>query len=117
MELPRSPDSPARARRLVRARLGRGGTASAAELLVSELVTNALLHTDSEPIEVSIEVGEGAVRVEVVDADPTRPELVSPGPEDEHGRGLTLVDALAQRWGVEDRAGGDGKVVWFELPC
>ncbi len=112
MELPRSPDSPAYARRLVRERLGRGPT-DEAELLASELVTNALVHTDRGPIRMAIEVDGGVVRVEVRDADPRPPELADPAPEDEHGRGLALVEALSERWGVDRRP--DGKVVWFEL--
>lgn len=80
-------------------------------LLTSELVTNAVLHGRSE---VSLEVEGGAVmRVSVVDENSRHPAPVSEDPDALDGRGLALVEALASRWGVQDRA--LGKAVWFEL--
>ena len=86
--------------------------ADTAVLLASELVTNALLHgKPSISIEV-IGVSNG-VRIVVTDAHPDLPVLRPPSTEDEHGRGLLLVEKLASRWGVD--AHPPGKSVWFEL--
>ena len=81
-------------------------------LLASELVTNAVLHGRSE---VCVEVEErGAVlRVSVLDENSRHPAPVAEDPDALDGRGLALVEALSQRWGVEDRP--LGKAVWFEL--
>lgn len=83
-------------------------------LLTSELVTNAVLHGRSE-VCVEVVVEREVLRVSVLDENSRRPLPVS---EDENaldGRGLALVDAVAARWGVEDRP--SGKAVWFELAC
>ncbi|HSK26180.1 MAG TPA: ATP-binding protein [Jiangellales bacterium] len=83
-------------------------------LLVSELVTNALVH-GRPPLELrASRVGAG-VRVEVLDGAagaPPRPRRTPP-PDDPHGRGLNIVAALATRWGTA--ATTHGKAVWFEL--
>jgi hypothetical protein len=55
------------------------------------------------------------LRLEVSDAGSGRPEVRAPGDDETGGRGLLLVEALAHRWGVEERAGGIGKTVWAEL--
>ncbi|MEX0168430.1 ATP-binding protein [Streptomyces sp. LMG1-1-1.1] len=93
---------------------GGPGASDVAELLTSELVTNALVHTDHGAVVMATVVPE-QLRVEVRDFVPgleARPH--APPPEDgTHGRGLVLVQALADSWGVEDC--GVGKVVWFEL--
>jgi hypothetical protein len=61
-------------------------------------------------------VAAGRLRVEVVDVSPTVPPSPVPAPPDaEGGRGLLLVDALAERWGAELRS--EGKCLWFELPA
>ncbi|MER7348443.1 ATP-binding protein [Streptomyces aurantiacus] len=92
---------------------GRPGRAETAELLASELVTNALVHTDRDAI-LTATVGPRRLRVEVRDFVGRRPRPRAPGDgEDTHGRGLLLVQSLADAWGV--RAQGVGKVVWFEL--
>lgn len=83
-----------------------------AELLVSELVTNALVHANSA-VTVSVEPREGAVRVVVADQDPHDP-ILRDDVQGRVGRGLILVDRMATQWGVE--RSGTGKVVWFELP-
>ncbi|MEU9981570.1 ATP-binding protein [Streptomyces sp. NPDC050856] len=92
---------------------GRPETTDAAELLTSELVTNALIHTDHGAV-VTARVTPGRLRVEVRDfvPEPPRPHLPECG-ERTHGRGLFLVQALADEWGVTTH--GMGKVVWFEL--
>jgi anti-sigma regulatory factor (Ser/Thr protein kinase) len=84
-----------------------------AVLLVSELVTNAVRHAGST-LTVAVAIGRAAVRVEVRDRSPRLPALrESTGGDDEWGRGLVLVDALASRWGAERLP--SGKRVWFEL--
>lgn len=84
-----------------------------AELLTSELVTNALIHTDHDAV-LTATVGPGGLRVEVRDFVSRRPRLCVPEPDEgTHGRGLLLVQSLADAWGV--RAHGVGKSVWFEL--
>ncbi|MFJ8361358.1 ATP-binding protein [Streptomyces sp. NPDC093984] len=52
----------------------------------------------------------------MTDANDTLPTPRDASPDDESGRGLTLVAALADDWGAEPRPGGIGKTVWFELP-
>jgi DNA-binding NarL/FixJ family response regulator len=82
-------------------------------LLVSELVTNAVLHAGSE-VEVSVRLTPTAARIEVTDASA---ESIAPRDattEEDSGRGLALVGSLAQRWGVRPAPGG-GKTVWFEV--
>lgn len=92
---------------------GRPGRSEIAELLTSELVTNALVHTDRDAI-LTATVRPGRLRVEVRDFVGRRPKLNVPSADDStHGRGLMLVQSLADAWGV--RAHGVGKVVWFEL--
>jgi hypothetical protein len=84
-----------------------------AELLTSELVTNALIHTDHDAV-LTATVGPGGLRVEVRDFVTRRPRLCVPDPDEgTNGRGLFLVQSLADAWGV--RAHGVGKSVWFEL--
>ncbi|MFJ5923219.1 SpoIIE family protein phosphatase [Kitasatospora sp. NPDC092948] len=112
--LPAEPTAVSRARRLVRHTLADWGAEAltdTAELLVSELVTNAVRYA-SAPIGVRLTLGD-LLLVEISDPlpDPPRERHASAG--DEGGRGLELVRRLALRWGT--RAEGLGKVVWFEL--
>ncbi|MFE7510068.1 ATP-binding protein [Streptomyces sp. NPDC057540] len=92
---------------------GGPGASDVAELLTSELVTNALVHTDHGAVVTATVVPE-QLRVEVRDFVPglERPR-VPPADDGTNGRGLVLVQALADSWGVEDQE--VGKVVWFEL--
>ncbi|RPK36549.1 Histidine kinase-, DNA gyrase B-, and HSP90-like ATPase [Streptomyces sp. ADI91-18] len=93
----------------------RPDTADAAELLITELVTNALVHTE-QGAEVSASLAADRLRVEVRDYANRRPRPYVPTADDgTHGRGLVLVQALADAWGVDAPAPGGGKVVWFEL--
>ncbi|MFE5592566.1 ATP-binding protein [Streptomyces sp. NPDC056549] len=92
---------------------GGPGASDVAELLTSELVTNALVHTEHGAVVTATVVPE-QLRVEVRDFVPglERPR-VPPADDGTNGRGLVLVQALADSWGVEDHE--VGKVVWFEL--
>ena len=85
----------------------------AAQLVVTELVTNAVLHGVG-PVALSVEVGD-RVRVAVEDAGHELPVLVRASSEALTGRGLALVSALAETWGIEPGTAG-GKAVWAELP-
>lgn len=83
-----------------------------AELLVSELVTNAIQRA-REPVEVGIDVDDRLLRVEVYDAGEGLPRVEPESVLSDHGRGLRLVAAISDRWGV--RPYHDRKCVWFEL--
>ncbi|MFE0513113.1 ATP-binding protein [Streptomyces sp. NPDC058964] len=92
---------------------GKPGRSEIAELLTSELVTNAIVHTDDDAVLTAV-VGPRGLRVEVRDFVARRPRMCVPNADDgTHGRGLVLVQSLADAWGV--RAHGVGKSVWFEL--
>lgn len=80
--------------------------------LVSELVTNAILHARTAFL-VSVTIGEDAIRVAVSDGSTDLPAKRSYGSDQPTGRGLHIVDAFADRWGVDPEA--PGKTVWFEL--
>ena len=82
------------------------------ELALSELVTNALLH-GRDPISVTLRVAAQSLRVEVCDANPVSPSFSVLDPTAVTGRGLLLISAVSDRWGVDPSPGG--KVVWFEL--
>ncbi len=94
------------------ARWGLEGLTDLAELLVSELVTNALRAARQEVRLRLMRVGK--LLVEVSDDDHNLPQLRRADQDDEHGRGLALVSNLSRRWGTSRKA--VGKVVWFELP-
>ena len=106
--------TPARARRLARAVLAGWGLAKyadTAELLVSELVTNAVTHA-TRPISLRL-LRTDTLLCEVSDDDPRAPVMHQPEPFAASGRGLYLVSKLAARWGVSRIP--TGKVVWFKL--
>ncbi len=90
-----------------------------AELVLSELVTNALRVRVPSDRQVGVRIArlleDGLLRLEVSDAGSGRPEVRAPGDDETGGRGLFLVEALSHRWGVDERAGGIGKTVWAEL--
>jgi two-component sensor histidine kinase len=94
-----------------------------AQLLVSELVTNAVSY-GGPPLVLRVHCDETAgLLVDVRDGTPALPQRTQATDQDEHGRGLELVELLAESWGVrpdadpraEGRPGADGKVVWFRL--
>ena len=105
-------------RHRLRAALGTWGVpelADTAELLTSELVTNALLHTTRGAVFDAVLTADLRLRIEVQDGTARLPgRRREPAAESAtSGRGLFLVEALADDWGVQLR--GDGKVTWFEL--
>ncbi|MEU4097754.1 SpoIIE family protein phosphatase [Streptomyces sp. NPDC026673] len=103
-----------RARRLVRQALSRWNLeplAEATELLVSEVVTNAVRYAE-RPITLRL-LRTDVLRCEVGDDAPTLPRMRHAQPQDEGGRGLYLVNRMAQRWGATRLSAG--KVVWFEM--
>ncbi|WP_326594797.1 ATP-binding protein [Streptomyces sp. NBC_01803] len=92
-------------------------TCDDAQLVMSELVTNALRHTGSHTVVCELRLLGGLLRIAVTGdgmgpQEPPRPAAE----EDESGRGLFLVRALATVWGVRPREGGRGHVVWADLP-
>jgi sigma-B regulation protein RsbU (phosphoserine phosphatase) len=117
LELPPDPTAPGLARSFVARALASPGQEELQEvgqLLVSELVTNAVVHAASA-VEIELERDADAVTVRVRDAD-TGPLVMRAGGGselDEGGRGFVLVDRLAEAWGTEHRGGR--KTVWFRL--
>ncbi|MDH6112270.1 anti-sigma regulatory factor (Ser/Thr protein kinase) [Kitasatospora sp. MAP12-15] len=114
--MPCEPESAAKARRLVGERLSAWSlpdVVDAAELLVSELVGNAVRHTGCRRIAVSVHFAGDTVRVGVRDSSFTLPCVIDAGTRAESGRGIGLVAALAHRWGVDEAP--YGKVVWAEV--
>ncbi|MFI8515397.1 ATP-binding protein [Streptomyces sp. NPDC085460] len=110
--------APGKARRGVALALNTWGLeqlADTAELLVSELVTNAVVHTDSRTVGVVvIRTSETAVRIMVLDTDRAEMSLPAcPSGDEESGRGLFLVATLADRWDIERVS--TGKRIWCEL--
>lgn len=115
--LPPEPASAGAARRWVAQLLTGWGLAAAADdlrLVVSELVSNAVLHARTV-VEVALSVAEGVIELAVVDHNPRspRPRAANPGVEATGGRGLLLVQELSDDWGLHESA--DGKAVWFRV--
>ncbi|MFF1319963.1 ATP-binding SpoIIE family protein phosphatase [Streptomyces chartreusis] len=109
------PEEVGRARAVVREQLHDWGLARLtdhAELMVSELVTNAVRHSHGRPVELRLVRGD-TLLCEVDDDDHDLPTLLSAGPLDDAGRGLRVVSMLAREWGTSRTSGG--KTVWFEL--
>ncbi|GII88550.1 hypothetical protein Ssi03_65400 [Sphaerisporangium siamense] len=102
-------------RRRLRRRLASWGVGDAdvAELLVSEVVTNAMRHSWGAVMTLSLE--HDTIRCEVQDTNPTLPRVCEAHDGDEGGRGMYLMEALSTAWGSYRMS--TGKVVWFELPA
>jgi anti-sigma regulatory factor (Ser/Thr protein kinase) len=114
--LPATPFSCRIARQFVRSVIG-GVEDPRVALVVTELVANAVVHAHAEP---QLRVGwDGqTLDVEVEDDGPGRPELRSPGPLTASGRGLALVDRIADAWGVASPPEAESdhrKVVWARI--
>lgn len=112
--------APAAARSFIRAHLEQldlTDLVEDAELLVSELVTNSVVHTASSSVAVELHrPDDGRLRCVVVDrATDTAPTVQDPDLRTIGGRGLLIVEAVARRWGVDRRP--SETAVWFELSC
>ncbi|MER5974472.1 ATP-binding protein [Streptomyces sp. NPDC002055] len=122
-QLPALRTSVAEARRRVLERLSAWGvddeSRCSMELVVSELVTNVVRHTDSEKLGCELRSDGRRLRLEVTDEGcaATEPHPGSGDVDGESGRGLLLVDALSRTWGVHPGTSGRGHVVWAELEC
>lgn len=117
VELASDPAEVGRARRWVRTQLARCGLpemVEAAELVVSELVANAVEHTGG-PVRLRLEKGDGGLVLAVADTSPTPPAQRQAGVGETSGRGLELVAASSIRWGWTPE--GRGKTVWCHLPA
>ncbi|MGW1887780.1 ATP-binding protein [Streptomyces sp. NPDC001970] len=120
---PRTPETAAKARRLARAALYAWGLDDAAEtaaLLLSELVANAVRHAHGPSVRIVVDrPADDRVYVAVVDRAPRRfPEMRALDPDTVHGRGLILIEELADRWGYDlmgSRQRPWGKRVWAEV--
>ena len=113
--LPSSVHSPSAARAFACGVVARGPARVRVDdvaLVVSELVTNAVVHGEGE-ITLDVLVAPDSVHVEVRDAEPRLPDPVDAPFDAESGRGLQLVSKVATRWGV--RPADSGKVVWADL--
>lgn len=118
--LPSSPRSVAAARRFARALLAEWGLhdlVADAVLLLSELVTNAVVHVPEGAGEVELVLRRTADQLvaQVSDAGGCLPACAEAGPDSEGGRGMWLVEQIAARWGHHATGGGTGKTVWFAL--
>jgi anti-sigma regulatory factor (Ser/Thr protein kinase) len=113
--LPPEPASATRARTLARERFGTAcsdDTLETIALLVTELVTNAILHART-PLLLTVEPRPGYVRISVEDESNDQPTVRRYESDAVTGRGLALVEQLASSWGVEKTA--TGKAVWCEV--
>ena len=115
--LPCGVNSPLLARRYVEqfaADRALDGATGALCVIVSELVTNAIVH-GAPPIELALRYEDGEVTIEVSDGDPNieNVRLRAPGQVDPGGRGLRVIASLADRWGT--RPSQSGKVVWATM--
>ncbi|RCG20083.1 ATP-binding protein [Sphaerisporangium album] len=117
VQLPANPESVALARGFVRRMLGAGHpVVDEVTLLVSELFTNSVVHSDSRhggSVIVAVADCFQCIHVDVMDAGGKSFPNVKREPMAEGGRGLSLVDDLSIRWGIANDA--DGRTVWFEV--
>lgn len=113
---PNSPSSVTQARRFVQEHLV-GAPADVADtvaVMTSELATNSIRHAASA-FEVGIDRGTREIRVEVTDEGSGVPTVLSPDPTQPSGRGLFMVDKLADDWGVTASREHNVKTVWFSV--
>jgi len=115
LDLPPEPRSATRARQVTREQLAASCPQDAVEvaaLLVTELVSNAVLHARTD-IVLSVEVSPGRVLLRVRDGSEIAPVVRSYGPQAATGRGIALVEQLASAWGVDHS--DQGKEVWCRI--
>ncbi len=113
------PEARRRVTALLRAWGARQQVRDDVELVVSELITNAIRHTDSEKVGCELRLAGAHIRIEITDQGGPQASAphAQPGSVDkECGRGLFLVGALSERWGTRLDATGPGRVVWADLP-
>jgi anti-sigma regulatory factor (Ser/Thr protein kinase) len=119
VDLPATLVAPRTARALTRAVLNAWGYTveeelDLVEIVVSELITNAVLHAGAGvPLRLHLHAGH-RLRVTVSDGSAIQPIVHSLDGEADSGRGLQIIAAIVDRWGVDDR-GDEGKSVWVEL--
>ncbi|MEU6881789.1 ATP-binding protein [Streptomyces sp. NPDC046712] len=118
-ELPARTASVSRARRLAEERLILWGCDpeihDTVKLIVSELVTNAIVHTASGHVVCELREGEEQLRIAVRDEGGAGDPRIRDCGEEERGRGLMLVDGLCSAWGADRTGHGTARVVWAEL--
>lgn len=117
LRLPPKATSPARSRRFVAETLAAWGVADGIDdalLVVSELVTNALLHARTPMVVTLVDAGAEAVLMSVSDGSRQPPQERHFSLESGTGRGLRLLQSIAIEWGV--RVDADGKTVWCRVP-
>ncbi|MFF7200048.1 ATP-binding protein [Streptomyces sp. NPDC008141] len=121
-ELPARAECVSRARKLTRERLQcwgiEGDVHDTAMLVVSELVTNAVVHADGHLVSCELLNDVEHLRISVQDqgCTPTGPHVCHAVQEEERGRGLLLVESLSSSWGAHVPNHGAGRIVWAELP-
>jgi anti-sigma regulatory factor (Ser/Thr protein kinase) len=89
-------------------------TLSVAELALSEIVTNAVVHGEP-PIRVHVDATPTRLEISVTDAGPARPRADEPHVDATGGRGLAIVAAVAGAWGCDPDPDGPGKRIWFTV--
>ncbi|MFP3992872.1 ATP-binding protein, partial [Streptomyces sp. E11-3] len=121
LAIPRDPRAPAIARATLRAVLAAhelGELADRAELLVSELATNSVRYANGAAV-VRLCWAHPVLRASVMDGSAELPRPLEPNVDADRGRGLLMLDLMADRWGgcALDQAlfGEGGKTIWFEL--
>lgn len=116
LELRPEPASPGKARGFVRRLMTEwgieSGVADDAELLVTEVVTNSIIHART-PVRLEVDAADGQLEFRVSDGSKRQLQLRMPGPESVTGRGVNLLDQIAMDWDVLPRA--EGKTVRFRL--
>ena len=115
VDLPADASGATRARELARQQLAGSQSPEVLDtvtLVVTELVTNAVLHAQTD-LRLMIETRHGRVRIAFEDHAPSLPQRVDAEPDALTGRGLALVEHLSSSWGVD--ASASGKVVWSEI--
>jgi two-component sensor histidine kinase len=118
IDLEPSTFAPAQARRAVRqvvSQLVAPDVAHTAELLVSELVTNAVTHGTGR-VRLMIDCANHCLSITVSDDESAAPQIQPERPLSDGGRGLRMIESLASSWGVTQRLDRPGKDVWFRLP-
>jgi anti-sigma regulatory factor (Ser/Thr protein kinase) len=112
IQLANAPSTAASVRRILGDRVSDHPRRNDLLVCVSEIVTNAVVHTRSSPT-VRLTSRRGRIRIEVADRDPALPVMQPPSLLASGGRGLRIVDHLSLDWGVTPAR--HGKVVWFEF--